>query len=58
MSLTAVVTMECEGCGAEYADDLAKDQTPNDLVDQEGWNWAGVLLDKLLCDTCFEKEDE
>jgi len=54
--INAEVVLTCDNCGADENFELKVDQTPEDMVDDEGWSRVGILLDKLLCPDCAEDE--
>lgn len=57
MAMSASVHLECDLCGAEEDHDLEAGESPEDIVDREGWQLTGILLDRLACPQCDEDED-
>lgn len=57
MGMTATVTLECDNCETDVTEDLELSQSPEDMIDQQGWYLTGPTLTRLLCEDCYEKEE-
>jgi Fe2+ or Zn2+ uptake regulation protein len=58
MAWRADVYLICDKCGEDMTVEVEKiDQSPEDIIDAEGWMLTDTLLDKLLCTDCAEEEE-
>jgi hypothetical protein len=58
MGIHAEVTLTCDNCERDDTLDLTMKESAEDIIDREGWQLRGILLDRLLCDDCADDEDE
>jgi hypothetical protein len=60
MSGRAEYWLECDGCGTEDSGELKPDESLDNIIDSGNGEWfkVGILLDRLLCEECYEKEGD
>jgi hypothetical protein len=56
--IESTTVLSCDKCGNDESHDLDDSMTPEQLADREGWELRGTLLDRLLCPSCVDTEED